>query len=216
MRLFCYLMRRVALVLCVLGSMARAADPIPLTLPPVELNSTTVPANTLEAIPTAPLVFQIAQQIRVQPSRLELQFQPGYSVGTLNFALFSEVNTQVTFQSEDSRLVIRDGQFPLRLLAHQIQSVTAVASAPHTGAFRILNTRGETIARVPYTVLPPKTVNQNVYFNYTPSGHTASLSYGVSGVTQTPSDPRWSAGVSIGVDTRTSTLSGGVSIGISW
>lgn len=209
-------MRRFALVLCVLGSTAQAADPIPLTLPPVELNSTTVPSSSLEAIPTAPLTFQVAQQVRVQPSRLELQFQPGYSVGTLNFALFSEVNTQITFQSEDARLVIRDGQFPLRLLAHQIQSVSAVASAPHTGTFRILNTRGETIARVPYTVLPPKTVNQSVYFNYTPSGQAASLSYGISGVTQSPSDPRWSAGVNIGVDTRTSTLSGGVSIGVSW
>ena len=209
-------MRRLALVLGVLGSMAQAAEPIPLTLPPIELNSTTIPANSLEAVPTAPLVFQIARQIQVQPNRLELQFQPGYSIGTLNFAVFSEVNTQVTFQSEDARLVIRDGQFPLRLLAHQIQSVSAVASAPHTGAFRVLNTRGETIARVPYTVLPPKTVNQSVYFNYTPSGQTASLSYGISGVTQTPSDPRWSAGVNIGVDTRTSTLSGGVSIGVSW
>lgn len=211
-------MRPLPLVLCLVCGLARAAEPTVLTLPPITLtpNTPAAPAGGLQAVPTAPLVFQVAQQVMVQPSRLEVQLAPGYSIGTLTFSLFSKVNTQVIIQPEDSRLVIRDGQDPLRLLANQIQGVSAVASAPHSGTLRILNTRGELIMRVPYAVLPPKKVNQSVYFNYVPTGNTASLSYGVSGVPQTNSDPRWSAGFNVGINTSTNTLSGGLSIGVNW
>lgn len=209
-------MRILLTALSVLCASVAAAEPVPLTLPPVNVSATPTPPPGMVAVPTAPLVFGAAQSVRVQPSRLVLQLQPGYSTGTLTFTLLTDINAEVTVQAEDARLAVRDAQTPLRLQANQLQSVSALALAPHAGTFRVVNSQGAVIARVPYEILPPKTVNQSVYFTYSPSGKLASLSYGVSGIPQTSVDPRWSASVNMGVDTDTSKLSGGVSIGVSW
>lgn len=194
---------------------AEAATPTPLTLPAVSVQQ--VVSDTLVAVPSAPLVYQVAKTVRVQPDRLETRVQPGYSTGNLTFSLFSEVNAQVTVKSDDPRLIIRGAEGGhLRLFAYELHNVNAVALEPHSGHLTVTNSLGEVIARVPYVIAPSKAINQNFSLNYTPSGERTSASYSISGVTRSPLDPRWSVGVGAGVSLETGQVNGGVSIGVNW
>lgn len=193
---------------------AQTTAPIPLKVPPVSIQ--TAPAVPgISIVPSAPLVFQTAKTVLIQPEKLEARLQAGYSTGSLTFSVFSEVNTRVTVTASDPRLVIRNG-VSMSLPAYQRTSITAVALAPHSGIIRVINAEGVIIATAPYTVEPAKTVNQSLNLNYTPSSNRVSMSYSVSGVPQSPLDVRWNASTNLAIDTETGNVSGGVSVGMSW
>lgn len=206
------LLRTLLLSLLTLPAAQAQAAPTPLTLPPVQVKS--VPAG-LNAIPTAPLVFQVARSLRVQPARLETRLGTGMSTTNLGFTVMSDVTAQVTVSSDDPHLILPDGG-ALRLLAHTAHSVTGVALAPHRGTLTFRNSRGETVATAPYEIAPARTLNQGLRLNLSPSGGNASLSYAVSGVPQSTLDPRWNVNLGVGLDTRTGNLSTSVSVGMNW
>lgn len=205
----------VSLLIGLSCARAQGTAPTELTLPPVSVQPAV--STGITVTPSAPLVYQVAQAVRVEPRRVESRLQPGFDVGTLTFSLFSEVNTRVRVKSDDPRLVVRgEAATWLSLPAHTMQSVSAVAIEPHSGTLRVVNTEGAVIALVPYTVAPSKTVNQSVNVNYTPSSDRLGLSYSISGVATSPLDPRWNVNLSVSVDTTTKQVAGGVSVGVNW
>lgn len=208
-------MKRFLLLLsCVSLADAQSTAPTPLRLPPVSVQTApTTPGISI--VPSAPLVFQTARAVRIQPAKLEARLQAGYSTGNLPFSLFSEVNTRVTVAASDPRLVIRNG-VNLSLPAYQSISVSTVALAPHSGTLSVANAEGTIIATAPYTVAPAKTVNQNLNLNYSPSSSQVGISYSITGVPQSPLDIRWNASSNLSVDTKTGNVSGGVSVGMNW
>ncbi len=209
------LMRHFLLFLCASVASAQSTQPTPLSLPPVNVQTTPTAAPGLQAVPSAPLVFQVATTVRVQPARLEVRVQPGYSTVMLPLTLMSEVHSQVKVVSSDPRLVIR-GAAPLSLPAYQLTGVNAIALAPHSGTISVVNSVGTVIAQVPYVIAPAKTVNQSVNLNYSPSNDRVGLSYSISGVPLSPLDPRWNASVSTSLNTATGEVGGGINIGINW
>lgn len=184
------------------------------TLPPVNITNSPSSGITLQS--SAPLVFEMATRITVQPARVGLRLAPGHTTGVLAFTLLSEVNTEVVVTSNDARLVLKSAGQPLRLSAYNAQTLNLMALAPHTGTITITNSAGQVIARVPYEVAPAKTVNQSASFNYSPSSNRVGLSYSVSGVNSSPLDPSWSAGINLGINTRTGDVSGGVGVSVNW
>lgn len=199
---------------CAVAS-AQSAAPTPLTAPAVKVGAVT--SDSLIAVPSAPLVFEVADTVRVQPARPELRLQPGHTTGNLTFTLFSEVNALVTLTSDDPRLVIRgEPGVPLRLTAYDLHSVSAVALASHAGTITVTNTEGKVIARVPYRVAPSKTVNQGLSLTYVPRSERASFNYSLSGVNQSALDPQWNVGVGVNVDTSTGQVNGSVTVGVNW
>lgn len=177
----------------------------------------TAPGITITPTTVQPAPPEVARKVLVQPARLETRLQPGYTTGHLNLTLFSEVNTEVVLGASDPRLVFRGsrdgGQ---RLNAHAAQSVSFVALEAHSGTLTVSNRAGEVLVTVPYTVAPPRTINQSASLNYSPSSHRGALSYSVSGVPQSPLDPRWSLSLNVGLATDTGKVGGGVSLNVSW
>ncbi|GAA5512165.1 hypothetical protein Dcar01_00879 [Deinococcus carri] len=177
----------------------------------------TAPGITLTPTDAAPAPLEIARRVLVQPSKLEMRLQTGYTTGNLNFTLFSEVPTEVTLKASDSRLVLLGGEKgAVRLNAYLLQTVTFVAVGAHSGTITISNHAGQVLETVPYTVAPAKTVNQSVSLYYTPGSNVGSLSYSVSGNPLSPLDPRWSMSVSLNVKPSESKVGGSVGLNVSW
>ena len=206
------LLPTLLLSLLVLPSAQAQATPTPLTLPPVQVTS--APAG-LSAVPTAPLTFQVARTVRVQPARLETRLGIGLSTANLTFTVMTDVTAQVTVSSDSPHLILPGGG-TLRLLAYTAQGVTGVALKPHSGTLTFRNSRGEPLASVPYEVAPARTLTQGLKLNLSPSSGNASLSYAVSGVPQSTLDPRWNVNLGVDLDTRTGNLSTSVSVGVNW
>ncbi|GHF76007.1 hypothetical protein [Deinococcus ficus] len=163
------------------------------------------------------LQVSVAQEVTVQPRRVETRLGTGRLTGPVTFSLLSAVNTEVTLELGDSRLVNPGAASgPLKLRKHVEQTVVLVATAPHSGTVRIRNSAGQVIAEVPYVVAPEKTLNQSASLNYSPFTGRAGVSYSVSGVPLSPLDPRWSAGLNLGVDTRTGAVNGSVNLSVNW
>lgn len=159
----------------------------------------------------------VAQEVLVQPARVEARLGVGFSTATLTFSLLSPVSTEVFLRSPDARLVVRgEPGSPVRLTAFTAQTVSVLALAAHTGALEVLNREGRVIGHVPYVVGEAKQVNQGLSLNYSPSSDRLGLSYALSGVQQSIFDPRWSAGVNLSVNTGTGKVTGGVSLNVSW
>lgn len=205
--------RALPLLLTCLSWAQATSAPTPLELPAVSVRAAA--PDALVAVPSAPLVFEVARTVLVQPDRLETRLQPGYTTGTLAFTLFSQVNTAVQVVSDDPRLVIR-GAADIQLAAYNLVSVNAVALEAHSGTLRILNSRQEVIARVPYVIASAKTVSQGLSLNYTPSSTRMGLNYSVGGLSSSVLDPQWNIGVGLGVSTDTGKVNGGVTIGVYW
>lgn len=208
--------RALLLTLCLSWATANAESQAPtsLALPAVSVQAASG-AGALIAVPSAPLVFQVAQSVRVQPAQPELRLQPGYTTGTLSFTLFSEVNSEVQVISDDARLVMR-GPAVLQLAAYTLLNVNAVSLEAHSGTLRVLNTKGELIARVPYVVVPAKSISQGVSLNYVPGAARIGLNYSVSSVNTSVLTPQWNLGLGLGLNTDTGNLGGGLTIGVNW
>lgn len=188
------------------------ATPTQVTLPPMQVKA--APAG-LSATPTAPLTFDVARTVRVQPARLETRLGTGMSTANLSFTVMTDVTAQVTVSSDSPHLVLPDGG-ALRLLAYTAQTVTGVALAPHRGTLTFRNSRGEAVATAPYEIAPARILTQGLKLNLSPSSGNASLSYAVSGVPHSIFDPRWNVNLGVGLDTRTGNLSTSVSVGVNW
>ncbi|MVN88114.1 hypothetical protein GO986_15280 [Deinococcus sp. HMF7620] len=195
-------MKRFLLVLCCLGG-AQAQ----FSAPPVGITVKEGAAPKLE----------VARTLGVQPAALALRLAPGHSAGMLTFSVLSPVNAEVRVRASDARLTPRQaGDERLILSANTLQSVTLLATAPHSGVLSFLNSEGQLVASAPYTVAAAKTVNQSLSLNYSPSSSRASMNYGISGVPQSPLDLRWNASVNLSVDTKTGQVGGGVGVNMSW
>lgn len=177
----------------------------------------TAPGITVTPTTLQPAPPELARKVLVQPARLETRLQPGYTTGNLNLTLFSEVNTEVALRASDPRLVFRGSRDGVqRLNAYTAQSVSFVALEAHSGTLTVSNRAGEVLVTVPYMVAPPKTLNQSASLNYSPSSNRGALSYAVSGVAQSPLDPRWSLNVNLNVSTDKGTVGGSIGFNMSW
>ncbi|GGR36019.1 hypothetical protein [Deinococcus ruber] len=175
------------------------------------------PSVGISLQPTQTVTLQVARQVRVQPQRLEMMLAPGHTTGTLTFTVFSEVPTEIFIRSSSPQLVSRSGpDTPIVLAPYSEQNVSLVALAAHSGTLTITNKNGEIIDQRPYIIAPAKVVYQGASLNYSPSSNRVGLSYTVSGVTSSPLDPIWSAGINMGINTHTQDLSGGVNINVNW
>ena len=173
----------------------------------------TVPGITVTPQLAAP-ALEVARTVLVQPARLEMRLAPGYTTGMLTFSLLSEVLTEVTLETSDERMVVRTAK--VRLQPQTPQSVSLLARGAHQGLLRVRNSAGELLAQVSYEVAAPKSINQNLSLNYTPRNQQGSLSYSVSGVSQSVLDPRWSASVSLNLNARTGDVGGSVGVNVGW
>lgn len=163
-------------------------------------------------LPTLPL----ARDVTVQPTQLEARLTPGQVTASLNFTLLSPVTTEVRLRSEDSRLVIRQPDVPIRLTAFNTQPVSVLVLAAHSGVVSVINREGTVITRIPYQVEPPKLTNKNLSLNYSPSSERLGLSFALSSNPQSIFDPRWSVSTNVSLKTDTGQVSGGVNVNMSW
>ncbi|EYB67664.1 hypothetical protein DEIPH_ctg033orf0084 [Deinococcus phoenicis] len=177
----------------------------------------TAPGISITPTTAQPAPLEVAHKVLVQPSKLETRLQTGYTTGTLNFTLFSEVNTEVVLKASDPRLVFRGSENGmLRLNAYTLQSVNFVALGAHSGTISVSNREGRVLETVPYTVAPAKTLNQSMSLYYTPGNNQGALSYSVSGNPQSPLDPRWSMNVNLNVRPNEGKVGGSVGLNVSW
>ncbi|WP_135230491.1 hypothetical protein [Deinococcus fonticola] len=159
----------------------------------------------------------LARKVLVQPERIEMQLPVGYTTGTLVFTLFSDVNTEVVVRPLDSRLKFRGaGNNLLRLNAYTLQTANFVVLEAHRGVIELLNTRGEVIEKVRYTVVPHKAVNQSANLSYNPFSGQVSAGYSVSTVPASSLAPNISAGVGMGYDIQKGQLGGSVYLNVRW
>lgn len=176
----------------------------------------TAPAVTVTPAPP-PAPPELARRVLIQPERLEARLLPGYTTGTLNVTLFSEVPTEVVVESSDPRLVLRGAEEGVvRLGAYVLQSLNFVALGAHAGTITVRNRGGAVVATAPYVVAPAKTLNQSASLSYSPGNARGFLSYSVSNNPASSLDPRVNLSVSAGLNTATGQVGGNVSIGVSW
>lgn len=165
----------------------------------------------------APPTLQVAQTVRIQPARPTARLATGYTTGTLNLTLFSEVPAEVSVTASDPRLVLRGAPGGrIRLGAYALTSLNFVALEAHAGTLEVRNTEGRLIASAPYVVAPAPSVNQSASLNYSPSGNRGTLTYSLSKVPATGLDPRISLNVGVGLDFNTGTAGSNVGISVSW
>lgn len=174
------------------------------------------PGVEISIEPAAPIKYEVARQVLVQPARLEARLAPGYTTAMLTLTLLSEVNTEVTLHFSDPRLVQPASPAPVRLAAHTLHSLSLLAMGAHSGTLSVLNTQGQVIAQAPYTVLPAKTLSQGLSLNYSPGAGRGSLTYSVGGVPESLSDPRWNVNVNLSVSPGTGQVGGGIGVSLNW
>lgn len=192
----------------------------PPSAPPTAPTAPNPPGVTLREVPTEePLAFELAKTVIAQPAYQVVLVPLGLQATTFSFSLTSPQTTEVLLRFSDVRamspeMALSGGKIQLAYGA--LRSLTVTAFAPHDGTIEVLNTQGEVIATVRYSVQPARAFNQNLGVNYNPVTSAVGVSYSVSRAQQQPTDPRVVFNVTGGYDFSKGALNTSVGVSVNW